>query len=103
MYGTGCTIDDVKVGDYFEATIWKHSGDDDYLLLCTANNADELYVASNTVIEEKDGWKKIKLSITVDKTIVGNKLNFYSWYAGNRTCYCDDFNIIIGRNKINSK
>jgi hypothetical protein len=99
MYGTGCTIENVQVGDYFEATIWKHSGDDDYLLLCTAKNPDDLYIASNTVIEEKDGWKKIKLSISVDQPIDGNKLNFYSWYTGNSTCYCDDFNIIMGRNK----
>lgn len=103
MYGTGCTIDNVKVGDYFEATIWKHSGDDDYLLLCTAKNADDLYVASNTVIEEKDGWKKIKLSISIDKNLAGNKLNFYSWYTGNSNCYCDDFKISMGRNKNSPK
>lgn len=103
MYGTGCTIDNVQVGDYFEATIWKHSSDDDYLLLCTAKNPDDLYVASNTVLEEKDGWKKIKLSISVVQPIVGNKLNFYSWYTGNGTCYCDDFNLIMGRIKKGSK
>ena len=101
-YGTGCTLENVKVGDYFEATIWTYSKDDDYLLLCTAENADDLYVASNTVIEEKNGWKKIKLSISIDKKVVGNKLNLYSWYKGNGICYCDDFNITMGRNKSRS-
>lgn len=99
MYGTGCTIDNVKVGDYFEATIWTHSGDDDYLLLCSAKNTEDLYIASNTIVEEKDGWKKIKLSISIDKKVVGNKLNFYSWYTGSGSCYCDDFKIIMGRNQ----
>lgn len=99
MYGTGCTIKDVQVGDIFEATIWKKSEDDNYLFVCSSKNSEELYVASNTTIEEKNGWKKIKLSISIDKKIVGNTLNFYSWYTGNSTCYCDDFKIIMGRNK----
>jgi hypothetical protein len=102
MYGTGCTIDNVKVGDYFEATIWKQSEDDDYLFVCSAKNAEDLYIASNTVIEEKNGWQKIKLSISIDKKIVGSTLNFYSWYQGNSTCYCDDFKIIMGRTKSRS-
>ena len=101
-YGTGCTIDNVKVGDYFEATIWKYSGDDDYQLVCAANNVQDLYHVSKTIMEEKDGWKKIKLSITIDKNIVGNKLIFYSWYAGNGTCYCDDFKMVMGRNNSRS-
>jgi hypothetical protein len=101
-YGTGCTIDDVKVGDYFEATIWRRAEDDDYFLVCSAKNPADLYLASKTITEEKKGWKKIKLSISIDKEIVGNKLNFYSWYAGNGTCYCDDFKIVMGRNKIST-
>ena len=103
MYGTGCTINDVQVGDIFEATIWKKSEDDNYLFVCSSKNSEELYVASNTTIEEKNGWKKIKLSISIDKKIVGNTLNFYSWYTGNGTCYCDDFNLIMGRIKKGSK
>jgi hypothetical protein len=102
MYGTGCTIDNVKVGDYFEATIWKQSDDDDYLFVCSAKNAQDLYIASNTVIEEKNGWQKIKLTISIDKKIVGNTLNFYSWYTGNNSCYCDDFKITMGRTKSSS-
>jgi hypothetical protein len=102
MYGTGCTIDNVKVGDYFEATIWKRSEDDDYLFVCSAKNSEDLYIASNTIVEEKNGWQKIKLSISIDKKIVGNTLNFYSWYQGNSTCYCDDFEIIMGRTKSKS-
>ena len=101
-YGTGCTIDNVKVGDYFEATIWKYSGDDDYQLVCAANNVQDFYRVSKTIMEEKDGWKKIKLSITIDKNIPGNKLIFYSWYAGNGTCYCDDFKMVMGRNNSRS-
>jgi hypothetical protein len=53
---------------------------------------------SKTIIEEKAGWKKIKLSVSIDKNIVGNKLVFYSWYSGNNTCYCDDFKMILGKN-----
>lgn len=96
-YGTGCTVDNVQVGDYFEATIWKYSDDDDYLLACTATNANDLYVVSNTVVAEKNAWKKIKLTVTIDKKIPGNKLNFYSWYTGKGNCYCDDFKMIMGR------
>jgi hypothetical protein len=99
MYGTGCTVENVQVGDIFEATIWKRSEDDDYLFVCSANNAEDLYIASNTIVEEKKGWQKIKLSISIDKKISGNTLNFYSWYQGNSTCYCDDFEIIMGRTK----
>jgi hypothetical protein len=99
MYGTGCSIDNVKVGDYFEATIWKQSDDDDYLFVCSAKNPQDLYIASNTIVEEKNGWQKIKLSISIDKKIPGNTLNFYSWYQGNRSCYCDDFKITMGRTK----
>ena len=67
---------------------------------------DSMYVV-NTIANwasgwEKNGWKKIKLSISIDKKIVGNTLNFYSWYTGNSTCYCDDFKIIMGRNKSRS-
>lgn len=98
-YGTGCTIENVQVGDYFEATIWKYSADDDYLLACTATDADDLYVVSNTVVAEKNAWKKIKLTVTIDKKIPGNKLNFYSWYTGNGNCYCDDFKMIMGKHK----
>lgn len=101
-YGTGCTIDNVKVGDYFEATIWKYSWDDDYQLVCAANNAQDLYHVSKTIMEEKDGWKKIKLSITINKNIPGNKLIFYSWYTGNNACYCDDFKMVMGRNNSRS-
>ena len=50
-------------------------------------------------MNEKAGWKKIKLSVSIDKNIVGNKLVFYSWYSGNNTCYCDDFKLIMGKNK----
>jgi hypothetical protein len=98
-YGTGCTIDNVKVGDYFEASIWKYSGDDDYQLVCAANNVQDFYTVSKTIMEEKAGWKKIKLSVSIDKNIAGNKLVFYSWYSGNNTCYCDDFKVIMGKNK----
>jgi hypothetical protein len=42
------------------------------------------------------------LSISIDKKVVGNKLNLYSWYKGNGICYCDDFNITMGRNKSRS-
>lgn len=101
-YGTGCTIDNVKVGDYFEATIWKYSGDDDYQLVCAANNVQDFYRVSKTIMEEKDGWKKIKLSISIDKNIPGKKLIFYSWYTGNGTCYCDDFKMVMGRNNSRS-
>ena len=102
-YGTGCAIDNVKVGDYFEATIWKYSGDDEYQLVCAANNVQDLYHVSKTIMEEIDGWKKIKLSISIDKNIPGNKLIFYSWYTGNGTCYCDDFKMILGKNNSRSK
>jgi hypothetical protein len=101
-YGTGCTIDNVKVGDYFEASIWKYSGDDEYQLVCAANNVQDLYHVSKTIMEEKDGWKKIKLSISIDKNIPGNKLIFYSWYTGNNACYCDDFKMVMGRNNSRS-
>ena len=102
-YGTGCTIENVQVGDYFEASIWKHSEDDEYQLVCAANNAQDFYHVSKTIMEEKDGWKKIKLSISIDKNIPGKKLIFYSWYTGNGTCYCDDFKMILGKNKRNSR
>jgi len=98
MYGTGCTVENVRAGDYFEASIWKYSGDDDYQLVCAANNVQDFYTVSKTIIEEKAGWKKIKLSVSIDKNIVGNKLVFYSWYSGNNTCYCDDFKMILGKN-----
>jgi hypothetical protein len=98
MYGTGCTVENVRAGDYFEASIWKYSVDDDYQLVCAANNVQDFYTVSKTIIEEKAGWKKIKLSVSIDKNIVGNKLVFYSWYSGNNTCYCDDFKMILGKN-----
>lgn len=99
MYGTGCTVENVRAGDYFEASIWKYSGDDDYQLVCAANNVQDFYTVSKTIMEEKSGWKKIKLSVSIDKNIAGNKLVFYSWYSGNNTCYCDDFKIVMGKNK----
>jgi hypothetical protein len=102
-YGTGCTVEHVQAGDYFEVTIWKYSKDDNYQLVCAANNTQDFYHVSNTIIEEKDGWEKIKLTVSIDKKIPGNKLIFYSWYTGNNACYCDDFKIIMGKNKTRTK
>ena len=101
-YGTGCTVEHVQAGDYFEATIWKYSKDNNYQLVCAANNTQDFYHVSNSIIEDKDGWKKIKLTVSIDKKIPGNKLIFYSWYTGNNTCYCDDFKMILGKNNSHS-
>jgi hypothetical protein len=97
-YGTGCTVEHVQAGDYLEATIWKYSKDNNYQLVCAANNTQDFYHVSNSIIEDKDGWKKIKLTVSIEKKIPGNKLIFYSWYTGNNTCYCDDFKMILGKN-----
>jgi hypothetical protein len=96
-WGSGIILNDIKQGNQYVVTVWKKSSDNNCLLVASAENADDLYVLSNRVVETKNGWEKIILSFEADNKTEGKPIHIYIWYNGQNFCIADDLNIQIGQ------
>lgn len=94
-WGISTNLKRVQKGSCFSATIWVKSNDHHCLLVASEKNGG-FYEASNEIVEEKKGWKKIRLSFDLsDKRSLEN-LSVYPWYRGNEQIFVDDFKIKVG-------
>jgi hypothetical protein len=96
-WGSGIRFKDVKAGDYFELTLWKKSPDNKCLLVASADDPDEFYVANNYVKQFKDGWEQLELSFEVMENMGNKPVSIYIWYIGDSCVYADDFQVKKGR------
>ena len=91
-YGFGTVFTEVQAGEYFEITVWKKSKNDIGNVIAASENGYSFKAksSSTSIIEEKDGWKKLFLSFTA--TVDLEKLNVYV-FSGGAEAYFDNIEI----------
>ncbi|MEI8201528.1 MAG: hypothetical protein WCH34_00835 [Bacteroidota bacterium] len=96
-WGSGVKISKVAPGSNYEVTVWKKSNDDRCVIVAAADKAEDLYISSNTIVQQKNGWDQLKLIFESNKKIDNKSIQIYVWYNGENQVFIDDFKIKVGK------
>lgn len=93
-YAMNFELKNVKPNQSYEVSVWRFGGDEESFLVAASKKADLFYQASKGYSEtDKNGWKKLNLSVTVPELYPENTINIYLWNHSNKPAWFDDFEI----------
>jgi hypothetical protein len=81
---------------HYEISVWRKSADKKGVLIATAANSSDFYLASPAISESgENGWNKLRLSFSIPENFQGDEISVGVWNeGGDNTVYFDDFEIV---------
>ena len=79
---------------YFRLSVWRKSKDGKGVVVASAKDPKNLYLATAVPVETLDnGWEKLELEVYTPPTFYRDELTLYVWNNGTDTIYFDDLTI----------
>lgn len=97
-YGMTVRYLDVKPGEEFEVTVWRHEkmpAKSELVAHLVANDGGGFFrVKKTATATEEGGWEQLRLHFSIPVEFPGGELKIYPHYAGEGVAYLDDLHII---------
>lgn len=78
---------------YFVVSVWRKSKDGKGALVASAKDAGQFYLATSEVVDQREGWEKLRLEVFTPPTFTNEEIFIYVWNNGSDTAYFDDLRI----------
>ena len=98
-YGMTTIDTSAKSGEHYEISVWRSCDEPEGTLIFSAEDKKKFYHSTGKVVEEKDGWQKLVLKVTIPPTLKGLPLKIFTWNPGGKTVYFDDLMVKKGYSK----
>ncbi|NQU52117.1 MAG: hypothetical protein HQ522_06215 [Bacteroidetes bacterium] len=87
-------LNNLKEGDLYEVTIWRHSEDNSGLLVVSSDDARLFYKAQSVALKtDENGWQLLRTKFTITSNLQGKSLKIYLWNKDKKQVYFDDLSI----------
>jgi len=98
-WGTGVLLYQLEPGSILDVTAWKKSLDDDCLLVAKSEIPNGFYITSNNIVENFEGWEKIRLQLKIEDSPQYNPMRIFIWYKGEGKAHADNLKIRVSKLK----
>ncbi len=84
----------VAPGEEYSIEVWGHTRNSkEAVLVVSAINPNDLYIASNRAVEKEDDWERIQVSVKIPQNLPGGTIKLYVWNPSRKDAHFDDLSV----------
>lgn len=92
-YGMTYLIGQVKTGEHYRISVWRHTSNKEASLVAAGRVSDDLYLTERNAVAVRGDWEELVIDLVIPEKMNNKELRIYPYNDTSQSAYFDDMKI----------